>query len=236
MAIVKQSGSGRGMVFVDIKGKPQGYKDADGNDKHGSMVVSNKDKTKEVLPSNTAITGRVTDLDVRTNEYQGDTIHTLQVRIEDGPTEPPVQLSVTLGSFFAAKIVGLLNAADLSKPISFAVNTVREGDKMGDGVAERDNAFPTIRAGADNARLVPVYAGGADKLPEAPEVKMNGKTMKNMDPVNDVVRATIADLYAKLDAIKAGDVDGGPHDDDLGVSAADLAAAGEASRGNAPRG
>lgn len=231
MAIVKQTKSGRGVIFIDVKGKPQGYQE-DGVEKHGALVVSHKDKTKEVLPSNTAITGLVTDVDVRNSDYQGDTIHTLQVRIEDGPNEPPVQLSVTLGSFFAAKIVGLLNAADLSKPVSFAVNTVREGDKMGDGVAERDNVFPTMRAGASNERLVPVWADGLTSLPEAPEVKMNGKTMKNMDPVNEVVRATIALIYGKLDAFK----DTGPHDDDPGVSAADLANASQAARSEAPRG
>lgn len=232
MAIVKQNGTGRGLIFIDAKGKPQIYEktNEDGTKKkeHGALVISHPNKTKEVLPSNTSISGVVTMVDVRQSEYDGETINSLQVRIEDSG-EPPIQLSVALGSFFAAKIVGLLNAADLSRPISFALNTVLKGDKFGEGVSERDNVFPTMRAGPNNDRLVPVWANGATTLPEAPEVKFNGKMMRNMDPVNELVGETLNSIYASLDTIKENQMsamkDNGPHDDDHGISAADVATA-----------
>jgi len=233
MGIQVSNGSGRGLIFVDLKGTPQKFKDEQGVEKHGAMVMSNSDKTKTVLPSNSAITGFVTSLDVHSQEYQGDTISSLRVRLRDDKgNDPDVVLSVTLGSYFGAKIAGLLNAADLSKPITIAANTVLEGEKMGSGVAKRDNVFPTMRQGADNARLVEVWANGATTLPDAGEVKVSGKTLKDMTPVNDVVVATIAEVYAKFDALHPQD---GPADGDDGVNPADVAAAAAAAAANDPR-
>lgn len=204
MAIKRNQGAGRGVIFIDLKGKPQFFEDKDGNKKHGAMVMAGAEKgaPKEILPSNSSITGYVTDLDVHESQYQGDTITSLRIRIEDDQgQEPPVVMSVTLGSYFGAKVVGLLNAADLTKPLAIIANTVAEGDKMGTGVATKDNVFPTMRQGADDARLVPVYAGGLLELPPATEVKVSGKTLKDMTVVNDLVAATIGELYAKLEAI-----------------------------------
>lgn len=236
MAIIRNSGAGKGVTFIDVKGKPQIGKDAEGKDFHGSMVVSHQDKatnekTKEVLPSNTAITGLVTSLNVKNSIYQGKTINSLVIRLEDG-VEAPAQLNVALGSFFSAKVVGMLNGADLSKPIKFAVNTVKEGDKMGDGVAARDNAFPTIRDEATNDRAVAIYAGGVTELPEAADVVVNGTTYKDMANVNVLVAATIQELYEKLAAIREVDTNAGHHDEDEGLSPDSVqAAAREAQRG-----
>ena len=191
------SGSGN-VVFIDVKDKPQEYIDAEGKKKHGALVMSTgKDAPKKILPSNTKITGLVTNMFMATSQYQGETINSLKIRMEDG-AEPPVLLSVTLGSFYAAKIVGLFNAADLRNPVTFNVNTVREGEKMGEGVSERDNAFPTLRD-ATNNRLVPIYAGGVKELPEAPEVLINGKKFRNLEFVNVLVGKTLAELYEKMD-------------------------------------
>lgn len=133
MGIVRSQGPTGGVTFVDIKGKPQMYMDPDSKEeKHGAMVVTNRDKSKEVLPSNSAIEGYVTSFDVRTNEFQGEPISSLQVRIEDtNGKEQPVQMSVTLGSYFSAKIIGLFNAADLTQPVKFVLNSVKQGKKWG---------------------------------------------------------------------------------------------------------
>lgn len=233
MGIVRNKGTGQGVTFVDVKGRPQDYTDAEGKTKHGSLVVSHRDGTREVLPSNSAIRGYVTSVDVKTtvNTKDQSEINNLQIRFEDeNHEEPPVVMSVALGSYFAAKIVGLLNAADLSKPMAFAANSIRAGEKIGDNTAESDNVFPTMRQGADNARLVPTWATGAT-LPDAPTVTISGKKMKDMTPVNDVVAATIKGIYDKLDAIRQGET--GPSDDH-GISAEDVAAAAEVAGATRP--
>ncbi len=219
--INRNSGTGGRVVFVDLKGTPQEYMDGD-KKKFGAFVVSHgKDLPKEVLPTNSAITGYVTSLDVQDREYQGDTINTLKIRVEDVKhEEPPAMISVTLGSYFSAKIVGLLNAADLSKPVTFNANVLMAGDKFGEGVADKDNVFPTMRQGTDNQRLKPVWAGGVEVLPDAPIVTVSGKKIKDMTPVNEVTAATIAALYAKVDALKETS---GPVDD--GIDANEVAAA-----------
>jgi hypothetical protein len=221
MGIQKSTGGRSKVIFADIKGKAQDYEE-NGVTKHGSIVLTHPDKTKEILPNGSAITGFVTDIDVSSHVYQGDTIDTLKIRIEDESGEAPTVLAnVTLGSYFAAKITGLLNAADLSKPITLAAGFVKEGDKMGDKVADKDFAWATVRQGADRTKLEPVWADGRKDLPEAPMVKVSGKSMKNMEPVNEVVVATIKELYGKLE--QQVEQDKAPGDD--GVDLAEVSAA-----------
>jgi len=188
-------------TFIHAHGRPQLYDGANGVQRHGAFVITNPDQTKEVLPSNTNITGMVTMVDVTQSLHKGETANWLQVRIDD-PGEPTIVLSVGLGSFFAAKFVGLLNAADLSRPISMALLSVLKGEKFDDELSESSNVFPIFRSCHDNARLVPVWANGATKLPEALKVKFNGRMMNNMDPVNKAVGATLTGIYEKLDIIK----------------------------------
>lgn len=237
MGIKVNEGGGKGVTFADMKGKPQEYLDAKGEKKWGSIVLSVGEKgnrSKQVLPSNSSISGFVTDLDVSEHVHDGETITSLKIKLEDDKgTEPPVILSVGLGSYFAAKIVGLLNAADLSKPLVVNANVVKAGEKFGNGVAERDNVFPTMRQGADLARLVEVWAGGMAKLPDAPKVKISGKEHTDMTPVNEVVAATLQEVMAKLDALRPSEAHSDDHDD--GLSAADVAAAAQQAGGQPER-
>lgn len=233
MGIVRNQSTGKGVTFVDIKGRPQVFTDGEGKEKHGALVISNPDKTKEVLPTNSAIVGIVTSVDVRSHVYQEETINSLQIRVEDvDGVEPPVVMSATLGSFFAAKIVGLLNGADLRLPIKFICNSILQGEKFGTGVSAKDNVFPSIRQGVANDRVVPVWANGLAQLPDAIPVLVNGKpfvvngrAQSDMTPVHEVVAATIGEIYAKIDAIKAGEIESGPTDDDQGLTADEVNAA-----------
>lgn len=234
MSMIKRNtGAGGGVVFIDWKGTPQEFTNEKGEKEYGSFAISKgKGEPKEILRSNSAITGYVTALDVTEYAYQGDTIHTLKIRLEDVKgEEPPAMISVNLNSYFAAKVVGLLNAADLSKPLSFNANAVKEGAKFGEGVAERDNVFPTARQGADDARLVPTWAGVGIKLPDAEKIRVNGKMITNMDPVNAIVGETIKGLYEKLDAMKASE----GHADE-GLNPEEVAASVAGQNGDRPRG
>lgn len=223
MAIKRNSGGGK-VIFVDLKGKVQDFIDDQGKQRHGALVISHgKDQPKEVLPSNSAVSGFVTDIDVHTGSYEGEEINSLRVRIEDeNHEEPPVVLSFALGSFFGAKLVGLLNAADLSKPLVIAANTVKAGEKIGDKVSEKDNVFPTMRQ--SDVRLVAswVNADGQvlKELPKPNEITVNKKVIKDMEEINGIVGTTIQALYAKVDALKER-----PVGDDDGISASEVDAA-----------
>ena len=193
------------------------------------MVLNHPDKTKEVLPSNSTISGMVVDVNVRSNVVEGKEIHNLAIMIEDGE-EAPVQVSVALGSFFAAKIVGLLNGADLRQPITLAVNTVKVGDMMGDKVVEANNAYPTIRQGPKQDRVEYLYANGESQLPATPVYEINGEKHRDMAAVTEVVAPTIQQIFEKLDRIieEKKQSHAGGHDE--GIPADELAEAAQFAR------
>jgi hypothetical protein len=178
MALAKRTGSSN-IVFVDIKGNT------------GEIVRKLQDGTTETFDS---IEGNVTDLDVRTNTYKGEDIHSLRVKFEDGGEA--ILASVGLGSFFAGKIVGLLNAADLSKPLKFNVGQMKAGETIGGKLVEKDTTWVT--AWQDGNRLVPDYGQGLTELPKANKVMVSGKEMNDMSPVNEKVAELIGSLINKL--------------------------------------
>ena len=195
---------GKSTIFIRAHGRPQPQGVKNGSQGHGSFVVTNPDNTNKVLPSCTSISGIVANVDVHTTGSGEDTSHSFFLQIEDAG-DPPIRLSLTLGSLFSAEFVGLVNAADLSRPISICFISVLKGEQFGSGISERDHVFPIIR-GANNARLSPIWANGLKALPEPPLVKVNGKVLPLMDPVNEVVGATLNEIYRKHDVARASRV------------------------------
>lgn len=213
---IREKQGGGGATFIDIKGKPQKYTDDKGNERVGALVMAPEQRggQKRVLSSFTTISGIVADAEVHISEFEGEEITSLKVKlVEDG--EKPVVLTATLGSFLGAKFAGLIRAAleQPGKPIEFAAGYMQEGDKLPGGkVVERGGTWMKIMQ--DGVRLEPLYANGARELPEAPEVKMNGKTFRNMDAVNAATQATVLEIYSKLD-IGDGHVEDDASDDGL---------------------
>ncbi|TXI24234.1 MAG: hypothetical protein E6Q67_03170 [Roseateles sp.] len=180
MALAKRSNNGGNAIFVDIKGNT------------GEIIRKLEDGTVESYDS---LEGTVTGMDVRSNTYKGEEIHSLRLKIEDG-SDTKIFASVGLGSFFAGKIAGLLNAADLSKPIKFNVGQMKAGETVGDRLVEKDTTWVT--AWQDGKRLVPDFGNGATELPKANKVVVSGKEMNDMTPVNEKVAELIGGLIGKL--------------------------------------
>lgn len=226
---IRQAGNGGGGVtFIDIKGKPQPFTDANGNERVGALVMAPTEKggEKTVLSSFTEISGVIAEAEVKVHQYEGEDIASLKVKlVEEG--ERPVILTATLGSFLGAKFAGLVRAA-LEKPgapIVFTAGYMQEGEKLPGGkTVEKGGTW--IKVMQDGVRLAPLYAGGATELPEAPTVKVSGKTMKDMTPVNEVVGATIQEIYDAL-----GVAENEVHGEDDGLSPADVAAAAQQAGG-----
>ncbi|MDL5034292.1 hypothetical protein QRD43_20490 [Pelomonas sp. APW6] len=204
MALAKRSNNGGNNIFVDIKGNT------------GEIVRKLEGGGVETYDS---LDGTVTGVDVRSNTYKGEEIHSLRMKIEDG-SDTKIFASVGLGSFFAGKIVGLLNAADLSKPITLNVGQMKAGETVGDRVVEKDTTWVT--AWQDGKRLTPDFGNGATELPKANKVVVSGKEMNDMTPVNEKVAELIGGLIDKLHP------EAGPSDDHEQVDVD--AAAGAAQR------
>lgn len=222
MALKKYEKTGGSNVFADISGK------------NGCIVVRGQDGAPN--EEFEQVDGVVTNLDIKTHTMPDQNVITnLRIKLEDG-NGPPTIASVALGSFFSAKIVGLLNAADLTKPIALRVGMTKMGDKIGDRTAEKDSVWVTVRQ--DGNRLTPVYSEGKDKLPDAPKVSVGGgKTVTNMEFVDAEVATVVKGLFAKMDAIHdAAKVKG----DDEGITLAEAQAAAGAADSQraamAPRG
>lgn len=206
----REAGTGGGVTFADIKFSTGVISVTTGKDGDGKPI-------KESFES---VSGMVTDIDIKTTEFAGETITNLRVKLEEAG-EKPVVASFALGSFSAAKMVGLLNAADFSKAIKLQVGQMPAGFKMRDGTVLTD-ARPVVMAFQGADRLTPVYMDGKADLPQPTEVKVSGKIMKDMTPVNDEVEAIVKQLFARVDALQQlGQV----HEDGVDLAEAQGAAA-----------
>ncbi len=225
-SIIKKPGTGAGLTFVNLKGKVQVANKGDENEYIGAMVLSG---TKEVLPSGTEIAGYIKSVEVKKSEYQGNPIYSLNIRMSDQDGQAPdAVLSVTLGSYFAAKVVGGLHAANLAEPVTISAYAALQGEMIGDTALSQDMVFPTTSQNGE--RVKPTWSG-CTELPDAKEVMVSGKKYKDMDPVNAVVEHTIIAINKNLAQLSQRDaqrIAQALHDgpmDDHGISAEDLNAA-----------
>ena len=216
---LKKSNAGAGNItFVTLSGA-RGAFEKKGKNEEGHTVV---------LESYDRLDGRVTKVDVSPTNFEGREGYELKVRLDDG--ESVVQFGVPLGTFFSAKVVGLLNAADLAKPILFMVGRVEKGDRLGDAIADKE--FPWVSAKQGDVKLAPVYNDGASELPSPKEVRINGQVHKDMEEINRLVAGVVAEVQARVQefngpaATDAADADGG-----IDPAEAAAAAAGQRPRG-----
>ena len=178
---------GGGVTFADIKGSTGEIMVTTGKTPEGAAI-------KEAFES---VSGMITDVDIKTGEYQGEEIVNLRVKLED-QGEKPVVASFALGSFFAAKLVGVLHSADFARPLKIQVGMMKAGMQMRDkSVLAKDTVYVAGYQG--ETRLVPSWANGVTKLPDPLEVIVSGKKLKDMAPVNDVVGETVKVLFARMD-------------------------------------
>ena len=221
----REEGKGGGVVYADVKFNTGVIAVTTGKDADGKAIKENYE----------SVSGMITDLDIKATEYEGDTITNLRIKLEEAG-EKPVIASFSLGSFSAAKVVGLLNAADLNKAFKLNVGMMKAGTVMRDKSSlAKDTVYVTAFQG--DTRLVPVYSNGKTELPQPNEVMVSGKKVKDMAPVNAEVETVVKALFARMDALQqAGQVQ---HDEGVDLSEAQgaAAAAGVPDRASmAPRG
>jgi hypothetical protein len=197
MAIIKHDGGGRkDAIFLQIDGKQGRFKGPDG-----------------ALDANTAVEGLLHSFSVQQNLNKEKTTvnDVLRLRIVD-PTDPKAQtvyvnINLTTARPVLAdgkereaddldtpvkmtmKVLGKLNAADLSQPISIKPWLMEAGDSAGDFTAESNMTGVKIsqKDGAGNWEgLKEDYGNGVTELPKPPFV-MNGtkKIMVDGFPLTD---------------------------------------------------
>jgi hypothetical protein len=215
MGLKKSIDGARGITFVTLSGK-RGAFEKKGKDERGETIV---------LESFDRLDGRVTKVDVSPTNFEGRDGYELKVRLDDG--ESVVQFGVPLGTFFSAKVVGLLNAADLSKPILFGVGRVEKGDRFGDTIADKE--FPWVSARQGDVKLAPVYKDGAGELPSPKEVRINGQVHKDMQEINAIVAGVVAEVQSRVHELN-GPAPADAADEDINPAEA-AAAAGQRPRG-----
>lgn len=211
-SVLQTEGVKEKMTYIDFKGKPQSYEYESGMNSHGCFVISHPHGKKEILENESIILGNITDaiiekVDIEVGSHK-ESFDILKVRIEsDNAT--PIQLSVMMGSYFSAKIVGLLNAADLTKNIIIGAEIVLKGQKYGDIISQGDNVFPKISSGTDANRLQPVWADGLKQLPEPPKkIRSRDFLSNDMSEINAIQWATVAEIREKLSVIKNNQKEG----------------------------
>ena len=218
MGLQKSSGNGN-LTFVNLSGKRGAFEIKGKNDKGETIVKESYDRLE----------GNVTKIEIApSNLPEQENTFELKVRTDDG-SGAPVQFSMTLGTFLSAKMAGLLNAADVSKPMTFMVGRVEKGQKLGDTVADKE--FPWVAIRQDGEKLSPVYLNGATELPAPKEVKLNGKVHKDMSEIDAITAEVLAGVKARVEALHAPSEQDAAGDEG-GIDPAEAArAAGQRPRG-----
>lgn len=181
------------------------------------------------------VTGKLTGLEVREKNWaSGDTSYELHVKLQDPSSGERYVMTLGAESRMASRLVGQLNAADLTQEHYFSPYMIKEGDKLKDGaVASTDSALFSIKPilGVDGDQLklgegVRPYYGEqyGSELPKSVAVMdAKGKPLlNNGQPVFDsserkeLTVALIGAVQAKIEAANgnAQQQTGGEGDDD----------------------
>lgn len=122
--------------------------------KHGEMTRwLSEEKREEKVDY---VTGQVTSLEVREHKWQDESIsYDLYVGLKDPSSGERYYLQMGVESRMASRLVGQLNAMDLSKEHYFRPYLIKEGDKIGEQVATMTSALFSVK---------PIISGDGEKL------------------------------------------------------------------------
>lgn len=193
-------------MFSNGNGKPATF--AGFNAKQGAFVLSKKDDAGNRPAFSQIRDVTVTRASVKDDEYEGQPLRKLQLTLENGTERSIVEFNMAVG--VVAKLVAMLNKADLSKPLGLSAQLRKEGStyKRKDGTMSE----PLKRDMAD----LSVYQGGyirlnADEVPPKTEKVMVGKKeVVDTSARDEWVEAKVAALIAKLGSTER---DEPPHHD-----------------------
>jgi hypothetical protein len=225
MGLKKSEGGGKGAVFFHINAKEGCFQQGSG---------ANKVKFDQF----TDLEGTLIAFKVDEDEYEG--VKREQVRLILRDTEPGapnqhVSFSLTNGgdaSMFGLKLLGTLNAADVTKPLTIRPWFMGAGTKMGNGeVSQKDMTGVTVYQNGAKVTHVNYGVDAAGnvitKLPDLPKVKVGGKELADKTPWNDMIDPILDSLNGKLQPAPG---EGQPADESVDIDEAAEAAAAAAQQ------
>jgi hypothetical protein len=197
MGIQKREGTGGKAVFIKI------------NAKEGAFQQGSKEN-KVTLEPMTQVVGTLIGFKID----EGTTLDNVKkeelrlILADPTPGEPNMHVSVGLttaedANTMGLKILGLLNAADVTKPIAIMPWKIKEGEKLGDDIAKKDLTGVTIYQ--DGKKLVTDFGDGVTALPKLQPVMnggkpliVKGKEVLDKGPWNAMIDPLLDKLHARL--------------------------------------
>ncbi len=148
------------------------------------------------------LSGTVSEIEMVAKEYEGSPYTEAHVHLLDPDDGSEIVLCFNADGYGGGSIIGQLYRAEREHPgevVRINAWIIHEGDKMPDGKpAEKKRAGCSVRVGgADGERMKPLFAGDREELPEAPQVKVSGKLLRDMEEVQVAIQDT-AEALAKL--------------------------------------
>lgn len=190
------------------------------------------------------VTGRVTGIGVAEKEWpSGDKSFMLQVRMKDDASDERYVIEMGAASRLATRLLGQLNAADLSQELYFAPYMLKEGQQLQgtNEVVAMDTPLvslkPVLGVDGDKLRLgesIKPYYGEqyGDKMPKSEplvnpktgqQIVQNGRPMYDNTEREQLAAQLIEVVSAKLSSAKPAQAQADADDD--GVSPSEAAAA-----------
>lgn len=183
---------------------------------------------KDLKDSHNFVTGVPVAFAVVPKEFEGEPYHEAQVTLEDSKDSSRVIVTCNAGTFGGGQLVGLILRAVKEHPgqeVRLNAWKMDAGEKLSDGQVLA-KAKSGVSAWVGPVRIQPLYAGGAERLPDAPKVRVSGKEVSDMTPVIEAVAETAGELLQAISAMNQH-VD----EPDEGVNAQQAMAAAQRQRG-----
>ena len=205
MGIQRSGGSGKGAVFYRINAKEGCIQHTQlGEDGKPVKGADNKNViVKE--PPGTQIIGSVVGISIEQDEYQGEKNYRVRLAMQDPePGQPKMFVDFPFGSeangasFFGMAIMGKLNAADLTKPVSLMPWLIPAGSEFNGVKSTTDRTGVTVYQ--NGQKLKEDFGGGADRLPERKKILVRG--VEKVDPADtswdEIAQSLFASLKSKV--------------------------------------
>lgn len=240
---IQRSSGGNGAVFFRINAKEGCLQHNQvGHDGKPVKVDGKNVVIKE--PAMTRLEGTVVGISVEKDEFEGAVSYRVRLAMLDTePGAPKIFVEFPFGSeasgasFFGMALMGKLNAADLTKPVTLMPWIIEAGNEYNGQVSQSAKTGVTVYQGGQ--KLAEDFGGGATRLPERKKVVVRGK--ETVDPTDtswdEIAQKLFEGLKEKVTA-GAGENAHSPEGDDggAGLDPAEVAGAvNAASQASRPR-
>jgi hypothetical protein len=237
---IQRSSGGNGAVFFRINAK-EGCLQHNQLDEHGKSAKGPDGKNIVIKePPMTRLEGTVVGISVEKDEYQGEVNYRVRVGMLDTePGAPKIFVDFPFGSeangasFFGMALMGKLNAADLTKPVTLMPWIIEAGNEYNGQVSQSAKTGVTVYQGGQ--KLVEDFGGGAQRLPERKKTVIRGK--EQVDPADtswdEIAQKLFESLKGKVTAGAGEKASEGEADDggiDVNEAAGAVNAASQAAR------